>query len=260
MTFREDALADKHIVISGGAGAIGCGVVSVLTRHGASVTVNDVLDAGEALPKLERAGAAMQRVFYCRADLTQEEDVNHLVAEARAQFGPLHVALCHAGMVAPGLLLDYSLEDWQRTQNVNVTAAFLLGRAAARSMLADDVAGHLIFTTSWVAQTPWPEIGAYNASKAAMNQLMRSFARELAQQGIRANAVAPGIVNAGMARKQWDSDAEYQARARRAIPLGMLQPLEAVTDAFLFLCSGAASYMTGSVLTVDGGCSLYPLD
>ncbi|MCY4526072.1 MAG: SDR family NAD(P)-dependent oxidoreductase [Anaerolineaceae bacterium] len=260
MTFRDDALADKHIVISGGAGAIGCGIVSKLTQHGASVTVNDVIDGDDALPRLEQAGAAMQRVFYCRADLTREEDVSNLVTQAHAQFGPLQVALCHAGMVAPGLLLDYSLEDWQRTQAVNVTSAFLLGRAAARSMLADDVAGQLIFTTSWVAQTPWPEIGAYNASKAAMNQLMRSFARELAQQGIRANAIAPGIVNAGMARKQWDSDAEYQARARRAIPLGMLQPLAAVTDAFLFLCSDAASYMTGSVLTVDGGCSLYPLD
>ncbi len=260
MTFRDDALADKHIVISGGAGAIGCGIVSKLTQHGASVTVNDVIDDDDAHPRLEQAGVVMQRVFYCRGDLTREEDVSNLVTQAHAQFGPLQVALCHAGMVAPGLLLDYALEDWQRTQDVNVTSAFLLGRAAARSMLADDVAGQLIFTTSWVAQTPWPEIGAYNASKAAMNQLMRSFARELAQQGIRANAIAPGIVNAGMARKQWDSDAEYQARARRAIPLGMLQPLDTVTDAFLFLCSDAASYMTGSVLTVDGGCSLYPLD
>ncbi len=260
MSFREDALADKHIVISGGAGAIGCGIVSKLTAHGAHMTVNDIVDEDEALSRLAAAGVELSRVHYCRADVTQEDEVNALVAQAHAHFGPLHVALCHTGMVVPGLLLDYPLADWQCTQQVNVTSAFLLGRAAARSMLADDVAGQLVFTTSWVAETPWPEIGAYNASKAAMSQLMRSFARELAQQGIRANAIAPGIVNAGMARKQWDTDPSYQARARRAIPLGMLQPLDSVADAFLFLCSDAATYMTGSVLTVDGGCSLYPLD
>ncbi len=260
MTFREDALADKHIVISGGAGALGCVIVSKLTAHGAQMTVNDVVEEDEALARLEAAGAVPGRVHYCRADVTQEAGVNQLVAQAHAQFGPLHVALCHTGRVAAGPLLDYPLEEWRLTQEVNVSSAFLLGKAAARSMLADDIAGQLIFTTSWVAVTPWPEIGAYNASKAAMSQLMRSFARELAQRGIRANGIAPGIVNAGMARKQWDTDPDYQARARRAIPLGLLQPPESVADAFLFLCSDAASYMTGEVLTVDGGCSLYPLD
>lgn len=260
MSFREDALAGKHVIISGGAGALGCAIVSKLTRHGASMTVNDVIDRGEALARLEAAGTLMSRVHYCRADITREDEVNALVVQAHEQFGPLQVALCHTGMVAPGFLLDYPPEDWRLTQEVNVTSAFLLGQAAARSMLADDVAGLLIFTTSWVAETPWPEIGAYNASKAAMRQLMRSFARELAPQGIRANAVAPGIVNAGMARKQWDTDPTYQTRARRAIPLGMLQPLESVSDSFLFMCSDAAAYMTGEVLTVDGGCSLYPLD
>jgi NAD(P)-dependent dehydrogenase (short-subunit alcohol dehydrogenase family) len=127
-------------------------------------------------------------------------------------------------------------------------------------MLADQIKGHLIFTTSWVATTPWPEIAPYSASKAAMNQLMRSFARELAPQGIRANCIAPGIVAAGMAKRQWDTDPAYHARASKAIPLGFMQPLESVVNGFLFLCSPAADYMTGSVLLMDGGCSLYPMD
>jgi NAD(P)-dependent dehydrogenase (short-subunit alcohol dehydrogenase family) len=106
----------------------------------------------------------------------------------------------------------------------------------------------------------WPEVGGYNASKAAMNQLMRSFARELSPHHIRANAVAPGIVDAGMAKKQWDTEPDFRSRTEKAIPLGKMQTLESVSNAFLFLCSDAAEYMTGSVLTVDGGCSLYPLD
>jgi NAD(P)-dependent dehydrogenase (short-subunit alcohol dehydrogenase family) len=89
---------------------------------------------------------------------------------------------------------------------------------------------------------------------------MRSFARELADKGIRANAVAPGIVAAGMAQKQWDTEPDYRARAEKAIPLGHMQPLESVANGFVFICSEAANYMTGSVLLMDGGCSLYPMD
>ena len=89
---------------------------------------------------------------------------------------------------------------------------------------------------------------------------MRSFARELAPKGIRANAVAPGIVGVGMAKRAWDTDPSYRARAGKASPLGAMQPPETVAYAFLFLCSEMANYMTGSVLLMDGGCSLYPMD
>ena len=202
----------------------------------------------------------MGKINYVKADLTLADETNTLVKVARERFGSIHVALCHIGMVIPKPLLTYQAEEWDETMAVNVRTAFLLGKAAACSMLEDGVKGQLIFTTSWVADVPWPEIGPYNASKAAMKQLMRSFARELADKGIRANAVAPGIVSVGLAKQQWDTDATYRARAQKAIPLGTMQPLDSVANAFLFLCSPAADYMTGAVLLVDGGCSLYPMD
>ena len=260
MTFQTDALSGQHIVISGGTGAIGTGIVKKLTDHGARMTVNDIIDPAEALQRLNDAHVVMARVHYLQGDMTQADVATRFVSSAREKFGPIHTALCHAGMVIPGPLLDYTADDWQTTQSVNVTAAFLLAQAAAKSMLADGTAGQLVFTTSWVANTPWPEIGPYNTSKAAMNQLMRSFARELAGKGIRANGIAPGIVSVGMAKRQWDTDPTYQTRAKKAIPLGHMQPLDSVTDAFLFMCSPASNYMTGTVLTVDGGCSLYPMD
>lgn len=163
-------------------------------------------------------------------------------------------------MVVACPLVELEEAEWDRVMAVNVRSAFLLAKAASRGMIQDKIRGQLIFTSSWVANVPWPEIGVYNASKAAMNQLMRSFARELAPWKIRANAIAPGIVAAGMAKKQWDSDLDYRRRAEKAIPLGRMQPVDSVADTFLFLCSPAADYMTGSVLTVDGGCSLYPMD
>ena len=103
-------------------------------------------------------------------------------------------------MVIPKPLLEYTDDERDETMAVNVRTAFLLGKAASQAMLDDEVAGHLIFTISWVADVPWPEIGPYNASKAAMKQLMRSFAHELADKGIRANAIAPGIVSVGLAK------------------------------------------------------------
>lgn len=87
----------------------------------------------------------------------------------------------------------------------------------------------------------------------------RGFARELAPT-IRANIVAPGIVGVGMAKCQWDTEPQYRARAKKAIPLSAMQTPESVAHAFLFLCSPLAEYMTGSVLLIDGGASLYPMD
>ena len=239
MCFREDALAGRHIVISGGCGAIGLGIVKKLTEHGAKVAVNDIVDTATAETRLRDAEIDLENIVYVQADLTRAEDVETLVATARSRFGSIHTALCHVGMVVPKPLLEYSDEEWTHTMQVNVKTAFLLGKASAQAMLEDEVAGHLIFTTSWVADVPWPEIGPYTASKAAMKQLMRSFARELAAKGIRANAVAPGIVSVGLAKYQWDTDPSYRVRAQKAIPLGKMQPLDSVANAFLFLCSSA---------------------
>ena len=180
MAFRNDALAGRHIVISGGCGAIGLGIVKKLMAHGAHLTVNDILSDQQATDRLRQNDIDTSKINYVKADLTDTDETDMLVNTARERFGPIHVALCHIGMVIPKPLLEYKAKEWDETMAVNVRTAFLLGSAASRSMLEDGIKGHLIFTTSWVADVPWPEIGPYNASKAAMKQLMRSFARELA--------------------------------------------------------------------------------
>lgn len=260
MTFTADALAGQHIVISGGAGALGIAIVRKLTDHGAVMTVNDIVDETEARQRFTAADIKADRIHYVNADLTQKDEVARLIDAATGRFGLLHTSLCHAGIVTSVKLTDVDVDEWDRVMAINLRAAMLLAQASINHMLRHAVKGHVIFTSSWVSETPWPEIGPYHTSKAAMNQLMRGFARELAAQGIRANAIAPGIVAAGMAKRQWDTEPEYKARAQKAIPLGYMQPVDSVADAFLFLCSPAASYMTGSVLMVDGGCSLYPMD
>lgn len=158
MAFRTDALIGQHIVISGGCGAIGIGIVEKLTAHGANLTVNDILSDQQAMDRLSQNGIDIGNINYVKADLTDADETDLLVSAARERFGPIHVALCHIGMVIPKPLLEYSAAEWDETMAVNARTAFLLGSAASRSMLEDGVKGHLIFTTSWVADVPWPEI------------------------------------------------------------------------------------------------------
>lgn len=119
-------------------------------------------------------------------------------------------------------------------------------------MVAAGTAGQVILTGSWVGSVPWPEIAAYSASKAGLQMLARSAARELAPYGIRVNVIAPGIVRAGMAKHQYDNEPQYRARVGTVIPLGEMQTVEQVGAVTGFLCSSAADYLTGSVLLADG--------
>ena len=259
-TFANDCLAGKSVLITGALGAIGRVAVTVLAAHGATVVANDIVSEQEASSIAGVHGWPAARYRYVKADITNASEVEALLSAAAKQTGKLDVVLCHAGMVQGCPILDYSEKDWDRIIDVNLKGSFLVAKGAARTMAAQQSAGKIIFTSSWVQDVPWPEITPYTVTKSAMRTLMRGMARELAPLGIRVNAIAPGIVGVGMAKRQWDTDPDYRRRAEKAIPLGKLQTAESVANALLFLCSDAADYMTGATLLVDGGCSLYPMD
>lgn len=259
-TFADDCLAGKSVLITGALGAIGQVTVTALAAHGANILANDILSEDEAssIASVHGWPAALYR--YMRADITKSDEVDGLLSAAVKQTGKLDIALCHAGMVQACPILDYSEKDWDRIVELNLKGSFLIAQASARTMVARKTAGKIIFTSSWVQDVPWPEITPYTVTKSALRTLMRGMARELAPLGIRVNAIAPGIVGVGMAKRQWDTDPDYRRRAEKAIPLGKLQTAESVANALLFLCSDAADYITGATLLVDGGCSLYPMD
>lgn len=244
-------LSGRLVLITGGAGATGRVIVEHLHRAGATMLVNDVVAQAPTGERLE----------YRPADVSDPTAVGALFDAIEADHGRMPDSVCaHAGLVVAHPVESYPLDTFDQLLRVNLRAAFIVAREAAARWRAAGTPGELVFTTSWVQDVPWPEIAPYSATKAALRSLTRSFARELAPYGIRANAIAPGIVGVGMGKRQWDEEPEYRRRAEKAIPLGYLQPPESVADAFLFLLSPMASYMTGSVLLVDGGASLYPMD
>ncbi|WP_136660477.1 SDR family NAD(P)-dependent oxidoreductase [Nitratireductor sp. XY-223] len=248
-------LEHKTIVITGAAGALGTVIAKHLTDLGARVAALDILTPDEAAAALDLQPG---RLDYWQCDTADIPSCQEALKDIAARLGMPDVVCCHAGLVGVAPIEGYDADDFDRLMQVNLRGAFVLAQAAVKQWLDTGATGQLIFTTSWVHDHPWPEITPYAASKAGLNALMRGFARELAGRGIRANAIAPGIVAAGMALKTWNENAEYRARASVAIPLGELQPVESVANAFAFMCSDLSAYMTGSVLTVDGGCSLYP--
>ncbi|MGH9400850.1 MAG: SDR family NAD(P)-dependent oxidoreductase [Terriglobia bacterium] len=260
-TFAKDCLNGKSILITGGLGAIGRVAVTHLIAHSARVAVNDILSEEDARKIIrEEEGWPAGSVFYVHADVTKSVGAQEAVTKTVEAFGQLDVALCNAGMARACPIVDYSATDWDEIMNVNLKSAFLVAQASARAMIQQGVKGKIIFTSSWVQDVPWPDITPYNVTKSGMKMLMRGMARELAAHGIRVNSVAPGIVAAGLAKRQWDTEPDYRRRAQKAIPLGYMQPPESVAAAFIFLSSDASDYITGLTLLADGGSSLYPMD
>ena len=243
------------IAITGGAGDIGAAMGAELRRLGASVTLIDRKAPAEAEPWLARARAHGD-VAYTQTDVRDRPAID----AALAAIDPLDIAIANQAIGHGIPFLDITPEQWQEHLAVNLTGCFNVGQAAARLMVARGRPGRIIFTGTWVQEVPWPEIAAYSATKAGVRMLARSMARELAAHRILVNVIAPGIVYAGLARHQMETEPQYARRIQHVIPLGRLQTAEQVARATAFLCSTAADYMTGAVLLVDGGCSLFQFD
>ena len=258
--FAANLLAGKTAIVTGGVGDLGNEMALHLAQAGASVVIWDIKSNAEAAGRVARVQAAGQPVHYAQVDITDRAAVEQAMDSAVQSFGRLDIVCANAGIVVAQPFLDITQAAWQKHLDVNLTGSFNVGQAAARRMVAAKTPGRIIFTSSWVADIPWPEDTSYTVSKAGVNMLVRQMARELAVYGIRVNAVAPGIVRAGMAGKQMVEEPQYAARASRVIPLGAPGTPVEIAQAVVYLASPQTAYMTGTILTLDGGCSLFQFD
>ncbi len=250
-------LTDKIALVTGGIGDLGHAMAVQLAQAGATVVLWDLPDAQAAALRLS---VLQGRSLYQQVDVSQRAQVDSAIQAILKEFGSLDIVCSNAGIVNSAPFLQISQENWQKHLDINLTGCFNVGQAAARVMVEQGIKGKIIFTSSWVAQIPWPEITAYTVSKAGVNMLVKQMARELAVYGITVNAVAPGIVKAGLAGKQLVEEPQYAARVARVIPLGEPGTPQEIAQAVVYLASPHADYMTGSILTLDGGCSLFQFD
>ena len=226
--------------MTGGSRGIGRAIALELGRAGATVVVGYRSGAEEA-----KAVAEETRGRAVRADVSDPEQARRLVEEA----GALDILVNNAGLTRDGLIARMPDDDWQTVLSTNLSGAFYTCRAAARGMMRRR-AGSIVNVTSIVALRGNPGQANYVASKAGLVGLTKSLARELGSRGVRANAVAPGYVTT---RLTTELPEELQRQMKTATPLGRFGDPGDIAGAVRFLCSDEASFITGSVLVVDGG-------
>jgi NAD(P)-dependent dehydrogenase (short-subunit alcohol dehydrogenase family) len=253
-------LSGKVAVITGGAGDLGNAMALHLAQEGAAVSLWDIKSEAEAAPQIDRVKSATLNVQYQQVDIRDRVAVDAAFNAVIEQFGSLDIVCANAGIVESAPFLEITPESWTRHIEINLTGSFHVGQQAARLMVRQGKGGRIIFTSTWVSAIPWPEITAYTASKGGLNMLMKQMARELAPHKILVNAIAPGIVKAGLAGRQLVEEPQYAARVAKVIPLGEPGTPEEIARAVVYLAGPYTAYMTGSILTLDGGCSLFQFD
>ena len=242
-------LKGKVAMVTGGTRGIGYAVVKKFLENGAAVALcgsrKDTVD--KALEKLAQEMPGSQ-VIGLWPDLQNPEEVAAAMEQIVEKFGKLDVLVNNAGISARDKFLEYKPEDFQKIMNLNVNAVFVCAQAAARVMEKQG-GGAILNTSSMVSIYGQPSGVGYPASKFAVNGLTKSLARELGKYNIRVNAVAPGVIRTDMVAALPEAMIKPLIAT---IPLGRVGEPEDIANAFLFLASDLASYVTGEILSVDG--------
>ncbi len=243
--FAPDALAGKVALITGAAQGIGLAIARTLAGCGASVVLADV-DADKAR---EAAKSVTGRALGLAMNVARGDEVAAGIARVMTECGRLDVLVNNAGITRDGLLIRMKEEDWDRVIEVNLKGTFHCTKAALGVMIKQR-SGRIISIASIVGVMGNSGQANYAASKAAILGFTKSVAREYANRGVTANAVAPGFIKTAMTGQLSE---DVQARMREQIPLGRLGTPEDVAEAVAFLASDAAAYVSGQVIHVNGG-------
>jgi len=244
-------LDERVAVVTGGARGIGLTIVDRLARAGAKVVLCDVdeaLAADSARAICDGGGEAMA-VF---ADVTDVESVKNMVATTLDRYGRIDILVNNAGIVADGLLLRMTNENWQKVLDIDLTGVFNCTKLVARTMLKQRY-GRIVTIGSVVGIIGNPGQANYCAAKAGVIGLTKAVARELGNRGVTANVVAPGFIETEMTAQL---NEEQTTRILDGVVLGRLGTPADVAECVLFLASDSASYITGQVVRVDGGLNM----
>jgi len=236
----------KKVIVTGAAGVFGRWIAEAFDAAGATLLLSDRDEAAMA----ELAATLSRPVLTHRTELTDVASIDDLVAMVGRDWGAADILVNNAAVYPSGFLLDVDAAEWDRIFDINLRAPFLLTRGIATQMVRQGVKGNIVMISSGASRKMRTTAAPYSISKSALDRLTKGFAVELAEYGIRCNAVEPGFAAGSKASPL--SEAHVKATTA-AIPLGRASRYEDATAAILYLASDLASYVTGATLSVDGG-------
>jgi NAD(P)-dependent dehydrogenase (short-subunit alcohol dehydrogenase family) len=252
VTYLPSFRLDQRVaVVTGASSGLGEHLALALAEAGADVAL--VARNGSALKTVAAKVAHMgRRSLVVPADVTRADDIAHIVASTEAELGQIDILVNNAGTNIQQSFLDVTHEAWDEIMHLNLRSAFFMAQAVAKSMVVRQVRGRIINMSSQMAEVGFFKRSVYCASKAGVVGMTRAMAIELAEHGIRVNALGPTFIDSPLARKMFD-DVDIANEVLKRIPIGRLGTLKEVAAAVLFLASDGADLITGHHLLADGG-------
>jgi 3-oxoacyl-[acyl-carrier protein] reductase len=243
------ALTDKVAVVTGAAQGIGQAIAETLARLGANVVVADLqVEKAEAVAKKIAADTG-QRAIAVQVDVSDSASAKALMDQARAEFGRVDILVNNAGITRDGLMMRMKEADWDLVININLKGAFNCSKAIIRSMMKQRY-GRIVNITSVSGITGQAGQTNYSSSKAGLIGFTKALAKEVGSRNITVNGVAPGFIETVLTA---DLPQEIKDMGIKLTPLGRFGQPQDIANAVAFLASDEASFITGEVLTVDGG-------
>jgi len=246
-------LKDKIVLVTGASSGIGQQTAIKLAAEGAKVALiarrKDLVDS--LAQQIESAGGT---ALALTADITHEDEVSHCCSEVIKTFGQLDILINAAGVLKMGNIETTSLEMWDKTMNINLRGLFNLMHLATPHLIKTK--GNIVNVSSVNGQRSFPNVLAYNVSKAGVDQLTRCAALELAPKGVRVNAICPGVTVTNLHKEggmNEDAYAKFLEHSKTTHPLGRVGTPEEAADLILFLASERTGWITGETILFDGG-------
>jgi NAD(P)-dependent dehydrogenase (short-subunit alcohol dehydrogenase family) len=251
-------LIGKVIAVTGGAGDLGFATAQRLAEEGAIPYLMDIIDSENGLERSNQAKAA----GYYICSQTDRGVFEKVLAEIIARHGRLDVLILNAARTSPAGIAEMDIQEWREIIDLNLNGPVECSQVALRLMLKQPrlqrgSRGKILFTGTQCQQRPEHGGVAYQVSKRALQRFMEQLAYDYAAEGVMANMLLPGILNAGLTRRVvLSSRPELKQTLLDRIPIGEFGTSEQVAAAYAYLCSSDSDYMTGACLTIDGGCVL----
>jgi len=250
---NETLFANKVAFVTGATSGIGRACALKFAGHGAKVACVGRKDEAleDVIKEIKARGGEGLKL---KADLVSDEAVDYVLAQTLTTYGGIDILVNAAGHISNGTIETTSMQSWEEMMNINVRAIFHLMQKALPTLI--ERKGNIVNVSSVTGLRAFPGVLAYCVSKAALDQLTRCSALELAAKGVRVNAVNPGVVVTNIHKRGGMNNDEYAAfleRSKQTHPLGRVGSPEEIADLVLFLASDQASWITGATYSIDGG-------